>query len=282
MIKRIVALIVCCVAISPPVMLFSDSAVDKYLEIDNYEKHAQQQSQAAREHLKQYQWRRDEAVLLLGNGTGNIANFIARELVNGSVTSLEPTEASVEYKTAHFTDERITFVQGNLLENSYEGAFNLLVAIDPSVSNEQIPQLLINAHQSLGDGGNLLMVFSNLLSKEMPGIFTELNAQEMWKGYPLSMEQQLPFDSEVFNELLSITGFTNISVEKKVVVTIFPARISLKNWFLYTQPYSKAIPEELQSQYANDFVKIYMQSFPSNGCGIIPYYQTVWLLKATK
>ncbi len=148
-------------------------------------------------------------ILDIGAGSGNLAIAIAKHLPRAAVTAIDASADALkiaqENAAKHGVQERIRFLQGDLLAPvSKDELFDCIVSNPPYIADEDIPKLPIGVrdyepHQALKGGPGGFVVFDRLITEARSHLAT---------GGHLIVEIGSPQETPAREKLSAIPEFT--------------------------------------------------------------------------
>lgn len=242
-------------------------------DAQDYAKNSSQQQLWARELMRKFGLRGDEAVLDVGCGDGKVTAELAAGLPRGTVVGVDVSPAMVElaqkrfppadYPNLHFQREDAAALP---FHEEFSAVFSNAVLhwlVDHRPAMRGIAA-------ALKPGGKILLQMGGRGNNaEMMALLGRMTRSERWAGYFEGFAVPYGFyGPEEYAVWLAEAGLRAIRLELIPKDMVHPGREGLAGWVRTTKiPYTQRLPEELRPVFINEVLDAYLAEMPLDAQG---------------
>ncbi|KAG5674679.1 hypothetical protein PVAND_004631 [Polypedilum vanderplanki] len=220
-----------------------------------------------------FNWKWDgssDALLDIGCGSGDVLYelILPKIPINIEVIGIDISKEMIKYANEHYGNEYLKFYKVDIESEMFiDGkttpikpeSFNFITSFYALHWIQNQRQALSNIHKLLKPNGTCLLVF--LVSNPIYDVYTHLSRMKKYSRYMSDVEKFIsPYHYEekpleVFESTLTHVGFKISHIEIRDQIFIYENVDLLKYSVAAVNPFTKRMPESLQNEFLNDYVK---------------------------
>lgn len=226
-------------------------------EIETYSQHSQLQWDWALSSLAPYSFHGNESVLDIGCGEGKITAEISRRVPQGRVVGIDISPAMINFASSHYSRSvyrHLLFMQGDATQNPFSDQFDLVVSFCAMQFIEDQKAVVEGIKNALSPGGKALLVMPETYAYNLSPVSERLAKKEKWVRYFDELNVPIRHYKSVqdYKQILEEVGLQALSIKSIMIDDLFDSRESLVQWILTISSFAKALPQELQRQFAEE------------------------------
>lgn len=221
----------------------------------DYAQYSSVQTSHAEKLLKNLNLQPNDWILDLGCGDGKITAQLAKQLPQGHVIGLDPSDSMLEKAINSFPN--LCFIHGRAEDFSFESRFDHILAIHVMHWVKDQKTALANIYKHLKPNGQIHFILSP--SKEGLPFYNAL--QKTLSSYAedfIGFENpQQVFDIETYRKLLVDAGFHIDALHYVYHESVHEDRLALQSWIQQWLPYGKHLSEPKKSAFFEELMNHY-------------------------
>jgi len=265
--------------VSPCLTFFFNSAIMNIMEQWNavdYHMNSSEQQKWGLELLDKIALSGNERVLDVGCGDGKLTAEIVRRVPYGSVLGIDKSEDMIRFAQEHYQSDvfpNLKFVLLDARNLFFDQEFDVVFSNAALHWVDDHANILLKIRGSLSAGGRVIAQMGG--KGNASGILKILDtmiSSKKWAGYFKGFSVPYTFyDDQEYRILLGSAGLTVKRIELIAKQMIHNGRGGLAAWIRTTWlPYTRQLPENLQTGFINEIVNAYIKVQALHGSGIIP------------
>ncbi|MBS0656586.1 MAG: methyltransferase domain-containing protein [Verrucomicrobia bacterium] len=226
-------------------------------EVKKYTLYSKLQWDWALSSLESYHFNGNESVLDLGCGEGKITAELARRVPAGRVIGLDISPAMINFASSRYPRSEyrnLLFMQADATKNPFNEQFDLIVSSCALHFIEDQKTVVAGIKQALSLGGRALLVMPEAYPYNLSPVSERLAQSERWQPYFEQLNVPLRYYKSAYEyeQIVKEAGFKVLSIKSIPIDDQFKNRDTLVEWILTISSFAKALPQELQRQFAEE------------------------------
>jgi trans-aconitate methyltransferase len=244
-------------------------AQEDYWDGEDYHHHSSSQKDAASDLMKYIPLRGNEAVLDIGCGDGKITAALSKQLPQGRVVGVDPSQSMIKFAKETFSEAgNLSFALFSGEEIPYENTFDLVVSFTALQWASDHALLIKNVWQSLKPGGVFGVTMPMGLPKGLKAAVEEVSREEKWASYFTNFRTGWNFAEPVsYQSLLQSAGFGAKRVKVVKQEDVFPSLVAFKGFISQWFPYLRPLPDQMKGEFMDSVLDKYLEREPLDAMG---------------
>ncbi|WP_372995208.1 class I SAM-dependent methyltransferase [Lutispora sp.] len=257
-------------------------------DANDYNKNSSMQYTLANELIPKLGLKGNERVLDVGCGDGKITAEIAKLLPDGSIVGIDISEDMINFSKKNFASQgikNIDFIVDDATKMDFYDEFDLIVSFTCLHWIEDHVAVLNNVRKALKNSGRLFMQCGG--KGNMPHLIEALlniASKDKWSKYFENFNFPWFFYGiDEYNTWLEQIGLIKKRVELVPKDIVHKGKEGLMGWIRTTwMPYTSRVPKELQSNFIEEIVDLYMMDNPIDDKGLLHVHMVRLEVEAIK